>query len=71
VAAFDFDFEIYDLKGAQYKQLLHEEIMLYHSHDDYQQYLDNKHKYPNGMLAVKYADLSGKDNHESREKDLD
>lgn len=31
VSAFDFDFEIYDLKKEEYKDLIFEEIMLYHS----------------------------------------
>ena len=31
VSAFDFDFEIYDLKKNEYKDLLYEEMMLYHS----------------------------------------
>lgn len=31
VSAFDFDFEIYDLKGPDYKDLLYDEIMLFHS----------------------------------------
>jgi len=29
VSAFDFDFEIYDLKKEDYKDLLYEEVMLY------------------------------------------
>lgn len=31
VSAFDFDFEIYDLKKDDYKDLIYEEIQLYHS----------------------------------------
>ena len=31
VSAFDFDFEIYELKNTDYKELLYDEIMLYHS----------------------------------------
>ena len=30
VSAFDFDFEIYSLKKEDYKDLIFEEIMLYH-----------------------------------------
>ena len=30
VSAFDFDFEIYGLKKEDYKDLIFEEIMLYH-----------------------------------------
>jgi len=31
VSAFDFDFEIFDLKKEDYKDLIYEEIMLYNS----------------------------------------
>lgn len=31
VSAFDFDFEIYDLKKEDYKDLIFEEVLLYHS----------------------------------------
>jgi serine/threonine protein kinase len=34
VCAFDFDFEIYDLDRDDYKELLYEEAMLYHSDVD-------------------------------------
>ena len=30
VSAFDFDFELYNLKKEEYKDLIFEEIMLYH-----------------------------------------
>ena len=30
VADFDFDFELYSLKIAEYKELIYEEIKLYH-----------------------------------------
>lgn len=33
VSAFDFDFEIYDLKSQDFKDLMWEEIMLYHSEE--------------------------------------
>lgn len=33
VSAFDFEFEIYDLKREDYKDLLYEEVMLYQSDD--------------------------------------
>ena len=55
VNAFDFDFEIYDLKREDYKDLLHDEAMMYHSKELYNKYVDNKSKYPNGMLAEKYG----------------
>jgi serine/threonine protein kinase len=50
VSAFDFDFEIYDLKGPDYKDLLYEETMLYHSEEKRQEYESNKLKYPEGIL---------------------
>lgn len=53
VSAFDFDFEIYDLEKEQYKDLIYEEIMLYHSDENLKEYLANKRKYPNGMLYTK------------------
>jgi len=33
VSPFDFDFEIYSLKKEDYKDLIYEEIMLYHSEE--------------------------------------
>lgn len=33
VSAFDFDFEIYSLKKEDYKDLIYEEIMLYHDEE--------------------------------------
>ena len=55
VSSFDFDFEIYDLKGPDYKELLYEEIMLYHSPEKIQEYEQNKIKYPEGILSLKYG----------------
>lgn len=51
VSAYDFEFEIYDLKREDYKELLYEEVMLYQSEEKIQEYLENKMKYPNGILA--------------------
>jgi len=42
VSAYDFDFEIYDLKREDYKDLLYEEVMLYQSEGKIQEYLENK-----------------------------
>lgn len=33
VSAFDFDFEVYRLKKEDFKDLIYEEIMLYHDED--------------------------------------
>jgi hypothetical protein len=30
VSRFDFDFELFSLKTPEFKELIHEEIMLYH-----------------------------------------
>ena len=38
VSAFDFDFEIYDLKSQDFKDLMYEEIMLYHSQEKLEEY---------------------------------
>jgi serine/threonine protein kinase len=56
VSAYDFEFEIYDLKGEDYKDLLYEEIMLYQVESKIQEYLDNKKKYPMGILAQRFGD---------------
>ena len=50
VSAFDFDFEIYDLKAEEFKDLIYEEVMLYHSDQELRSYMENKRKYPEGML---------------------
>lgn len=39
VSAYDFEFEIYDLKRDDYKDLLYEEVMLYQSEEKIQEYL--------------------------------
>jgi serine/threonine protein kinase len=54
VSPFDFDFEKYDLSIEQTKDLLYEEIMLYHSSKAQKQYIANRKKYPEGILHLKY-----------------
>ena len=39
VSAFDFDFEIYELKNSDYRDLMWEEIMLYHNEEKINEYL--------------------------------
>lgn len=39
VSSYDFEFEIYDLKRDDYKDLLYEEVMLYQSEEKIQEYL--------------------------------
>ena len=56
VSSFDFEFEIYDLKREDYKDLLFEEVMLYQSEEGISEYLENKKKFPNGILAQRFGD---------------
>lgn len=39
VAAFDFDFELYSLKISEYKDLIYQEILLYHDESAVEEYL--------------------------------
>ena len=54
LSAFDFDFELFDFSREEYKDLIYEEIMLYHSEEKLQEYVKNKRKYPNGLLYEKH-----------------
>jgi serine/threonine protein kinase len=42
LSPFDFDFEIYDIKKEDYKDLIYEEIMLYHSEEALLKYINDK-----------------------------
>lgn len=66
VSAFDFDFEIFKLRKEDYKDLIYEEIMLYHDDALRAQYEQDKKTYPNGNLAARY----GKDRVRSKYKEL-
>lgn len=55
VSAFDFDFEKYSLSKEDFKDLIYEEIMLYHSDEAALKYLQEKKDNPNGALHSKYA----------------
>lgn len=55
VSAFDFDFEIYDLKKNEYKDLIYEEVMMYHCEDTLREYMENKEKFPKGMLHLRFS----------------
>lgn len=55
VADFDFDFELYSLKIAEYKELIYEEIKLYHDQAEIDQYIENKKNFPRGVLNQRYA----------------
>ena len=66
VSAFDFDFEIYSLRKEDYKELIYEEIMLYHSDENVRQYLKDKAENSKGILYKRY----GKDRIKKRYKDI-
>lgn len=55
VSAFDFDFEKYSLSKEDFKDLMYDEIMLYHSDEAAFKYIEDKKKNPDGMLAQKYG----------------
>ena len=55
MSAFDFDFELYSLKKEDYKDLIFEEIMLYHDEESVKTYLKNKSEYPEGVLFKRYG----------------
>lgn len=55
MSAFDFDFEIYSLKKDDYKDLIFEEIMLYHDEGSVKQYLKDKAEYAEGILFKRYG----------------
>ena len=55
VSAFDFDFEKYSLGRDDFKDLIYEEIMLYHSDEAALQYIKQKEAFPNGALHQKYG----------------
>lgn len=59
VSAFDFDFEVYDLSIEEQKELILDEIALYHSKKAQKKYIKYKKKYPNGMLYKKYGYSDG------------
>jgi len=55
VADFDFDFELYSLKIPEYKELIYEEIKLYHDQAEIDQYVVNKKNHPKGVLNQRYT----------------
>lgn len=55
MSAFDFDFEKYSLSKEDFKDLMFEEIMLYHSDDAAYKYIKEKEANPDGALHLKYA----------------
>ena len=55
VSPFDFDFEKYSLSKEDFKDLMFEEIMLYHSDESALNYIKMKKENPNGALEMKYG----------------
>ena len=55
VSAFDFDFEKYSLSKDDFKDLIYEEIQLYHSDEAALQYIKQKEEYPSGALHMRYG----------------
>lgn len=55
VSAFDFDFEKYSLSKEDFKDLMFEEIMLYHSDEAAFQYIKTKKEHPEGSLHLRYG----------------
>ena len=43
------------MSKEDFKDLMYDEIMLYHSDEAAFQYIENKKKFPDGMLAQKYG----------------
>jgi mitogen-activated protein kinase 1/3 len=56
VSPYDFDFEKFSLRKEDFKDLIYEEIMLYHSDEAAFEYIKNKRKYPDGALQIRYGD---------------
>ena len=56
VKGFDFDFEKFKLNTEDYKDIMYNEIMLYHSDEAALEYIQNKEEYPDGILHIKYGE---------------
>lgn len=50
MSPFDFDFELFSLKIPEYRELIYQEILLYHDEVKVNEYLHNKKMFPNGVL---------------------
>ena len=55
VSPFDFEFEKYSRSKDDYKELIYEEIMLYHSDEAAQEYINDKQNNPEGSLHLRYG----------------
>ena len=56
VKGFDFDFEKFKIGTEDYKDIMYQEIMLYHSDDAALEYIQNKEQFPNGILHKTYGE---------------
>jgi len=56
VSAYDFDFEKFTLSKDDFKDLIYEEILLYHSDEAAFEYIKNKKQYPDGALHLRYGE---------------
>ena len=56
VSAFDFDYEKYSLSKEEYKDLIYDEIMLYHSDEAAFNYINMKKENPNGVMNLKFGE---------------
>ena len=54
VCDYDFDFELFSLKIMEYKELIYEEIQLYHSDESMTAYEEAKQQHPTGRLHTRY-----------------
>jgi len=54
VCDFDFDFELFSLKIPEYKELIYEEIKLYHGTEATEEYAALKKSHPAGHLYTRY-----------------
>lgn len=55
VSRFDFDFELYSLKTNEYKELIYEEIQLYHDESQVNNYMKLKESNAEGCLWKRYG----------------
>jgi hypothetical protein len=58
VSPFDFDFENYSLSRNEYRQLIYEEILLYHSDEAAVNYVNAKRNFPEGMIHLRFPHLA-------------
>ena len=52
---YDFDFEYYDLTAEQLKDLLYDEIMLYHDEQLLERYIQDKNDNPSGSVGKRFG----------------